>query len=100
MLRERALTFLKKKDFHQTLRNEILFTVAPKTLKSGIEQRNAILGVVQTLRFGGFLRDQGFKQLGTMIKLANIIRQELNFDLKVELIDDFCQSGLFLFCDF
>ena len=88
--------FLKKKDFHQKLRNEILFAVAPRTLKSDTVQQSSVMGVMKSLLFGGFLRDEGFKQLGTITELAKIIGHDLKFKLRDNSIDAFCQSGTFL----
>ena len=88
--------FLKKKDFHQKLRNEILFAVAPRTLKSDTVQQNSVMRVMKSLLFGGFLRDEGFKQLGTMIKLRHILGQDLKFTFKMTSIDAFCHSGSYL----
>ena len=97
-IKKAAKKFLKKKDFHQTLRNEILFAIAPRTLKSGVEQRNGVLGVMYSLQYGGFLRDEGFKQLGTMIEMSKIIGQELKFNFRTHSpIDTFCQSGKFFY---
>ena len=92
-VRKAALNFLKKKNFHQILRNEILFTVAPRTLKSNTTQTNRVLGVMKSLRFGGFLRDEGFKQLGTIVQLIKIIGHELQLTLNDSTVDAFCQSG-------
>ena len=88
--------FLKKKDFHQKLRNEILFAVAPRTLKSDTVQQNSVMSVMKSLLFGGFLRDEGFKQLGTIIELVKIIGHDLKFKLRDNSIDAFCQSGNYL----
>ena len=77
------------------MRNEILFAVAPRTLKSGVAQKNAVLGVMNSLLHGGFLRDEGFKQLGTIIELIKIIGQDLKFKFMSDKVDAFCQSGTF-----
>ena len=96
-MKQAALDFLKKRTFHQTLRNEILFAVAPRTLKSDVTQRNCLYNVMSSLRFKGFLRDEGFKQLGTVIEMTNIVGQELKFDFKMSKVDEFCRTGeLFL----
>ena len=87
------MEFLMRKNFHQILRNEILFTLAPRTLKSGVVQRNGVLGVMNSLRFGGFLRNEGFKQLGTMIEMSKVCNEELRFNFKACGINTFCQSG-------
>ena len=92
-IRKAALDFLKKKTFHQTLRNEILFAIAPRTLHSDVAQQNMVLGVMKSLLFGGFLRNEGFKQLGTIIELIKIIGFDLKFNFKSSPIDAFCQSG-------
>ena len=83
---------MRKTNFHQTLRNEILFAVSPRTLKSGLTQRNGVLGVMYSLLYGGFLRDEGFKQLGTMIEMRNVCGEKLHFGFKASTIDAFCQS--------
>ena len=90
------MEFLMRKNFHQILRNEILFTIAPRTLKSGVVQRNDVLGVMNSLRFGGFLRNEGFKQLGTMIEMSQVSGEQLQFSFKASTIDAFCQSGWFI----
>ena len=94
--RKAAISFLKKKNFHQTLRNEILFAIAPRTLTSGVVQQNSVLGVMNSLLRGGFLRDEGFKQLGTIIELIKIIGFDLKFALKSSRIGVFSQTGNFL----
>ena len=87
------MAFLRKKTFHQTLRNEILFTVAPRTLRPGVEQNEAVLGVMNSLVCGGFLRNEGFKLLGTMIEMTKVSDEELRFRMISCTIDDFCRSG-------
>ena len=57
------MDFLRKTNFHQTFRNEILFAISPRTLKSGLPQRNGVLGVMYSLLYGGFLRNEGFENL-------------------------------------
>ena len=96
-IKNAALRFLKKKTFHQTLRNEILFAISPRTLESGEAQRNGVLSVMKSLLFGGFLRDQGLKQLGTMIELVKIIGHDWIFTFESSPIDAFCVSGHFLY---
>ena len=90
---DKVRDFLKKKDFHQTLRNEILYGVAPRTLQSSVEQTNVVFGVMNSLRFGGFLRNEGFKQLGTMIEMSKVCNEELRFNFNACRIDTFCRSG-------
>ena len=92
-MKEAALEFLKRKTFHQTLRNEILFAIAPRTLKSGLTQQNGVYSVMSALRFKGFLREEGFKQLGTINEMTKIFGHELQFNFKMTPVDDFCQSG-------
>ena len=92
-LKQATLAFSKKKNFHQILRNEILFSVAPRTLQSSVEQRNAVFAVINSLGFGGFLRNEGFKQLGTMIEMSKVCNEELRFNFKASGIDTFCRSG-------
>ena len=92
-IKEAAMKFLKRKTFHQTLRNEILFAIAPRTLKSDLAQRNTVMCVMNSLRYGGFLRDEGFKQLGTMIEMSKVCNEELRFNFKACGINTFCQSG-------
>ena len=92
-MKANAFKFLKKKTFHQTLRNEILFAVAPRTLQSGVAQRRGVYNVMSSLRFKGFLRDEGFKQLGTIIEMTKIIGHELKFTFKMTTVDQFCRSG-------
>lgn len=87
------MNFLKKKNFHQILRNEILFAIAPRTLKSCSAQRNGVYSVMSSLRFRGFLRDEGFKLLGTMMEMTKIIGKELQFTFKMTRVDEFCRSG-------
>ena len=88
------MDFLKKKTFHQTLRNEILFAVAPRTLNSGNKaQKNGVLGVMKSLLYGGFLRNEGFKQLGTMIEMSKVSDKELRFSFNSCTVSEFCQSG-------
>ena len=94
--RPATLAFLKKKTFHQTLRNEILFAVAPQSLKSCVEQRENVLKVMDSLVCGGFLRDEGFKMLGTMIEMTKVSDEDLIFSLISCTIDQFCQSGKLL----
>ena len=93
------MDFLKKKSFHQTLRNEILFTVAPRTLTSVVSQRNGALGVMYSLLYGSFLRNEGFKQLGTMIEMSKVCNEELRFKFNACRIDTFCRSGELSFVD-
>ena len=92
-IKQVTLDFLKKKTFHQILRNEILFAVSPRTLESGLTQRNGVLGVMYSLLYDGFLRNEGFKQLGTMIEMSKISGEQLQFSFKANKIDAFCQSG-------
>ena len=73
----------------------MLFAVSPRTLKSGLAQRNGVLGVMYSLLYGGFLRDEGFKQLGTMIEMSKMSGEQLQFSFKASTIDAFCQSGDF-----
>ena len=87
------MNLLKKKTFHQTLRNEILFALAPRTLKSGAVQRNAVMNVMNSLQHGGFMRDEGFRQLGTIFEFIKIIGHNLKFSLKSSPVDVFCQTG-------
>lgn len=93
IIKKAALKFLKKPNFHQTLRNEILFGVAPRTLKSDAAQKNGVYSVMSSLRYGGFLRDEGFKQLGTLVEMMKIFKSELNFNFEKPTVDQFCQSG-------
>ena len=95
-MRKDALKFLKKKTFHQTLRHEILFAVAPRTLKPDLTQQNGVYSVMSALRFKGFLREEGFKQLGTIIEMTNLFGHELQFNFTKTPIDEFCRSRKFL----
>ena len=40
-----------------------------------------------------FLRDEGFKQLGTIIEITKIIQTNLKFNLKSARVQTFCRSG-------
>ena len=80
-------------EFHQTFRNEILFAIAPRTLKSGVDQDEGVFGVMNSLVCGGFLRNEGFKLLGTMIEMTKVSDEELRFRMISCTIDDFCRSG-------
>ena len=81
---------MKRKTFHQTLRNEILFAIAPRTLKSDSTQQNGVYSVMSALRFKGFLRDEGFKQLGTINEMTKLLGHELQFNFKMIPVDEFC----------
>ena len=60
-VKKAATDFLWKPNFHQNLRNEILFGLTPATLKACEEQKQKINYVINVMELGGFLYDHGFK---------------------------------------
>ena len=88
-----ATDFLHKPNFHQNLRNEILFGLTPTTLKACVDQRQAINDVANTMLSGGFLREHGLKSLATILAFEAIIKKEVIFKCKTENITSFFQSG-------
>ena len=92
-LKQRGLNFLQSLRFHRNLRYEILFCLIPKTLTPGASQRHAITNMMQTLKFGGFLRDDGLFQLGVMKKLCKIINQKPSMTLKIQPITKFATEN-------
>ena len=93
IVKQNAQKFLKRPNFHRTLRTEILFAIAPRTLKSDERQKRGVYNVMRSLQFGGFLRDEGFKQLGTIIEVSKIIGRDLQFKFKKPTVEEFCRSG-------
>ena len=85
------------RNFHHTLRHEILFALVPRTFEPGTEQRAALREVAHLLTMGGFLHDQGLKQLGTIRKFSEIINKSLHFEVKMPTIEDFCSQSKFFY---
>ena len=83
------------RNFHHTLRHEILFALVPRTFEPGTEQRVALSEVADLLTKRGFLRDQGLKQLGTIRKFCEIINKSLHFEVEMLAIEDFCSQSKF-----
>ena len=81
------------RNFHHTLRHEILFALVPRTFEPGTEQRAALREVAHLLIMRGYLRDQGLKQLGTIRKFSEIIKKSLHFDVQMPAIEDFCSKS-------
>ena len=92
-LKQRGLNFLQSLRFHRNLRYEILFCLIPKTLTPGASQRHAITNMMQTLKYGGFLRDDGLFQLGVMKALCKIINQKPSMTLKIQPITKFATEN-------
>ena len=93
-LKQKALHFLERSDFHRNLRNEILFCLIPKTLTPGASQRHAITNMMQMLKYGGFLRDDGLFQLGVMKEFCKTINQKPSMTLKIQPITEFATQKL------
>ena len=90
------MEYLKRKDFHQVLRNEILWGLIPKTLvaKSNPEyQQHTVPMAMKTLECRSFLRGPGILQLETIQKYFNIIKEEPEFKARKENVKDFCREG-------
>ena len=87
--------------FHQKLRNEILFTLlprtlAPKTPEERESQKATLEDVVKRLAFRSLLFDEGIKQLGTIIEFERLTAQKWNFRLRNVPIEKFCNDGTLL----
>ena len=94
-IKQAVTDFLQKGNFHQNLRNEILFGLTPTTLKACKDQQQTINYVTNTMLFGSFLRQHGLKSLATINAFEAIISEEVNFKCKTESIASFYQSGSF-----
>ena len=92
-IKKAATDFLHKPNFHQNLRNEILFGLTPTTLKACVDQRQTINDVANTMLSGGFLRQHGLKSLATIIAFEAIIKEQVIFACKTENITSFFKSG-------
>ena len=92
-IKQAVTKFLHEGNFHQNLRNEILFGLTPTTLKACKEQIQTLNYVVNVMQCGGFLHDNGLKSLATIIAFENIIEEEVTFKSKAENITSFFQSG-------
>ena len=83
------MEYLTRPDFHQVLRNEILWGLIPKTLVAGLNaeyQHHNMDMAMKTLECEGFLRGIGMLQLETIQKFFEIIKEkpvDEEFDLTV-----------------
>ena len=89
------MDFLNRSDFHQTLRNEILFGLIPKSLNKGDDQRNGIEHLMDKLEFRGLIKqDQGIVQLQTVLNFLEIIKAPMpNITFHQTSIDDVALNG-------
>ena len=96
-IKNEAIDFLSQKNrlrsFHQTLRHEILFALAPQTFESSIIQRAELRETARLLTKKGFLHDQGLNQLGTIQEFCKIIKQNVFFEYEFSKLEDFCDKG-------
>ena len=99
-IRKVAKDFLSRKNnyqnlrnFHHTLRHEILFALAPQTFESSIIQRAELRETARLLTKKGFLHDQGLNQLGTIQEFCKIIKQNVFFEYEFSKLEDFCDKG-------
>ena len=94
VIKKRAIEYLKKKNFHQLLRSEILFQLTPKTMAPGPSQKYVLQELCDVLIGSGFLRGQGFRELGTVKKLESILEEELTLQYSGFVnIQSFLQSS-------
>lgn len=90
--------FLRKKNFHQNLRQEILFGLLPRTLKANTVQERrsqnaALFDLVQRLSYRSILWDEGIKQLGTIIEFDKLTDKSWTFKWRVPKIKKFIDHG-------
>ena len=88
-----AFQFLKKTDFHQNLRLEILFGLIPKTFEPSDDQRHSVGEMTIMMMHGGFLRNQGVKSLATIRAFETILNTPLDFKYCQLTITEFFNKG-------
>lgn len=91
-------TFLRKTNFHQSLRKEILFHLMPRTLKSNSpnerkRQTATLFDLVQRLSNRSILWDEGLKQLGTIIEFDNLTGKSWTYTYRAPSITAFINQG-------
>ena len=121
--KEQAMQYLKRKDFHQVLRNEILWGLIPKifsglwfkifyswllnvlkswwkakTQNQRLAQQHDVELTMKVLQNEGFLRGPGLLQLETIQMYFNIIDEKPRFKVHKKKVTDFCSEGTSISC--
>ena len=88
-----AEKFITEKNFHQILRNEIVFGLIPKSLTPNADQTHPLLHLMVSLKETSLLWNvQGMLRLPTVCKFFEIIKENPKFKFKKKSIKDCVNS--------